>query len=208
MIRINLLPPEIVQKRRAERILGYIGIGAAGLAVLLVVVWGIAAYMVRNANVELQSKKDQAASLQKAAEAFAIFESKEADLAARRDVVTRALAGRVDWTRLFGELSLVLPSDTWLASIKVAEDSAPNFSVTGYALDPQDTPDEGHKSIASCLIRLTDLEQLRNVWLTSSEKDVGTFEPDTVVNFTISAEVVKPVAADQSAGTVPAPPSQ
>lgn len=208
MVRINLLPPEILQKRRAEKVFGYVGIGAVIAIVLLLIVWGIGGYLVRNANVDLQSKKDQAANFQKAAEAFAIFESKEADLASRRDVVTRALAGRVDWTRLFSELSLVLPADTWVTSLKVAEQTTPNFDVMGRALDPQDTPDAGHKSIASCLIRLADLEQLRDVWLTTSEKDIATYEPDSVVSFQITAEVVKPTPAVESAGGVPAPPSQ
>ena len=33
MVRINLLPPEIVQKRKAEKIFGYVALGGVGVAV-------------------------------------------------------------------------------------------------------------------------------------------------------------------------------
>ncbi len=207
MVRINLLPPEILQRRRSEKLVGYAAVAGVALTAVLLAVWGVALFMVSSANQDLQGKKDQAASLQKAAEAFAIFESKEADLAVRRSVVDAALAARVDWARLLSELSLVLPADQWLVRLAAVEEGPPNLTMEGRALDPLDTPDGGHKSIAATLIRLADLEQLSNAWLSRSEKNPDEFDPFTVIDFEVTADLTT-VTTTPTANAAPAPPVQ
>lgn len=207
MVRINLLPPEIVEKRKAEKVFGYVALGGIAVAAVLFLVWGVAWFMVDGKTKELQSKKDQAIGLQKQAEAFKIFETKEQDLETRQSIVDQALSQRVDWARLFTELSLVLPTDMWANSIAADEVSPPNLEVEGSALDPEDAPDTGHKVIAKALVRLADLEQLTNVWLKNSEKNADEW-PLPTVEFELTADVTKPeAAAGTTASVVPAPPS-
>jgi hypothetical protein len=67
------------------------------------------------------------------------------------------------------------------------------LSITGYAVDtPNDTPDVGHKSIAKTLVRLADLDQLSDVWLTTSSKVL--FLEQDAIQFSITAKVDAPPA--------------
>lgn len=207
MVRINLLPPEIVQKRKAEKLFGFVALGAVVIALVLVAVYGAAVWIVSGRAEELQAKKSQAADLAKAAEAFKIFEDKQTDLAARQATADTALAQRVEWSRLMNELSLVLPEEAWLIQMRCDEKAEPNVSLGGVALDPEDSPDGGHKVIAKALVRLAGLEQLNNVWLSSSEKVAGEEGDEGVINFLITAGVVKPAAPSAPSAAVPAPPT-
>ncbi|TLM80340.1 MAG: hypothetical protein FDZ70_01160 [Actinobacteria bacterium] len=207
MVRINLLPPEIVEKRKAEKTFSYVALAGVAAVAVLLLVYGVALFIVGGRSQELQSKQDQAVGLQKQAEAFRVFETKEKDLADRQEIADEALSARIDWSRLFTEISLVLPSDMWASRIKADEERTPNVQVEGSALDPEDTPDSGHKVIAKALVRFADLDQLANVWLTKSEKMPEEW-PLPTISFEITADVAKPAAADTgSAGAVPAPPT-
>lgn len=207
MVRINLLPPEILQKRRAEKLFGYIFLGGVAVLAILVVVSGVAWFIVRGKAEELQSKKTEAEGLRASAEAFKIFETKESDLEKRKSVVGTALSQRIDWAKVNTEMSLVLPTDMWVTGLGFSQDQNPNYRIDGQALDPDDTPDTGHKTIAKALIRLADLEQLYNVWLAQSEKS-GEGEGVSTITFQITADVVKPAADTQTQSpSAPAPPA-
>jgi len=209
MIRVNLLPREILEKRRFERGIWYVGAGLLiGLAVVLVI-FGINAWRIASRNALLQQSEETASQLRNQAEAYRIFEEKEDVLSQRKAAADVALASRVDWGRLTNELSLILPSDVWLYELLCDEDEGTDLR--GYAVDaPTDVPDLGHKSIAKTMIRLADLEQIDAVWLLESLKEPSYEDSgDPVVRFQITSGVVRPPAeATQQTASVPAPPSQ
>jgi len=189
MMRINLLPPEILERRKAERRFGWVILAAVVVAVVLAGVWAIAYFRLQGKQDELASIQQQVQSTNAQADQLAIFEERAAELETRRATASQALADRRDWAKLFNEVSLVLPSDIWIENMSAAEDAG--LSLTGYAIDaPSDVPDQGHKSIAKMLIRLADLDQLSDVWLTSSAK--GEFEEQPVLEFTVTADVAAP----------------
>jgi len=199
VIRINLLPPEIIAKRKAERRWVYVMFGALGVTILLFSAWGYASLAVMNVRGELADKEQQATNLSSQAELFKVFEAKQADLEARKVIADKALVGKIDWAKLLTEFSLVLPNDVWLSSLAAAEDSG--LTLDGQAVDAVDAPDSGHKAIAKLLVRLADLDQLYNVWLGSSTKAEPTEEGGaSTITFQISTSLVIPSA--------PAPPSQ
>jgi Tfp pilus assembly protein PilN len=204
MIRINLLPPEITQRRRTE---GRVAIMIFVFVIVMAIVGVFAAVMF----VQVGAKRDEVASarqelenLRIQAEQFKVFEDKQNDLATRQQMATTALEGRVDWSRLCEEVSLVLPDDVWLNSLSGSED---NVSLSGQALDLQDdVPDSGHKAIARTLVRLTDLDQLYNVWLASSTKaGPQTDFEESWLDFAITASVEEP---DTAAEGDTAPPAE
>lgn len=189
MMRINLLPPEILERRKAERRFGWVILAAVVVAVVLAGVWAIAYFRLQGKQDELASIQQQVQSTNAQADQLAIFEERAAELETRRATASQALADRRDWAKLFNEVSLVLPADIWIENMSAAEDAG--LSLTGYAIDaPSDVPDQGHKSIAKMLIRLADLDQLSDVWLTSSAK--GEFEEQPVLEFTVTADVAAP----------------
>jgi Tfp pilus assembly protein PilN len=230
MIRINLLPPEIVQKRKDEKRWRWVALGGVVAIAIVVLGFAVLQFQVSVKQAEVASIRQQAAALKEKADKFRIFQQKKTDLATRKQIANSALAGRMDWSKLLAELCLVLPSDIYLQRIGVSEPkmsppSPGSLSVDGRALDyPNDIPDLGYKSVAKLLVRLTELDSLDNVWLTSSSKpappvaqttteDAGDESGaaattiDYYITFSITSQVTVPSTATANASGVPAPPT-
>lgn len=164
MIRINLLPPEIVERRKYERFYPIIFIVAGVLAAIVLIAWVVLRFAVGASTSELQTIEQNAADLRSQAENLAVFELKEQELTARQAVATAALAGRVDMGRLAEEVSLVLPDEVWVDTVDC--DEREGFTATLWAPEPLgQSASEGYKSAASTLVRLGSLESLFDVWL-------------------------------------------
>ncbi len=195
-MRINLLPPEILERRQAEQRIKYVVFAALGVAALLAIVWMVTYARVQGKEGDLAALQQEVEMANAQAAQLAIFEERAAELEARRTTVQQALGDRIEWARIYDEVSLVLPSDIWLQSMAVNEESG--VSLNGYAIDvPGDSPDAGHKAIAKALVRLADLEAFYDVWLTNSSK--ATFEDQPAIQFSISTQVVTPEAAGTAA---------
>lgn len=201
MVRINLLPAEITEKRRFERRFGWVILGGVVVFSAVAVTFFTAMMIGRFQAQELQGLQDEAAGYQKQAEAYKVFEDKQTELSQRQNTVTSAMNGRIDWARLTSELSLILPSDVWLETLQCDEENG--LTLQGRALDGEDVPDRGFKPLAALLVRLTSLEQLSNVWLTSSSKEPFGASQRSTVSFVITTNV-KPTAETSGA---PAPPA-
>jgi hypothetical protein len=177
MIRINLLPPEIVQKRKSEGLWIYIGLAFLFVALVLGLAFVAVLFVASGLEEDVAQAESEALRLQNQAAEYAIFEESETELAAREEMVEAALANHVDLTRLYEEISLVMPSSTWVDSLTfddTGQDTPPEFLLNGFALDPpDDSPDLGFKPVARTLVRMVDLEQLYNVWLNGTAKEAG-----------------------------------
>lgn len=212
MVRINLLPPEITEKRVFEERIKLVFLGGGALAVVLGLLYSFLAWQVSSRNDVLQQNREVATQVRAQAQAYEVFQDKVDELQARQATADLALAGRVDWGRIANEISLVLPSDVWLISLEGSEaEDAPGIRLTGRALDSlTDVPDVGHKAVAKTLVRLADLELLTDVWLSESQKDTlddnGAEGP--IIEFIVSSGVVKPAADTTQSASVPAPPTQ
>lgn len=214
MIRINLLPKEILERRKYERFYPWVALLAVVVFASVFLVWAVLVLQVGARNRELQQAQDTSKTLTTQAAAFGVFEQKEAQLQARKQTVQTALAGRINWGKLANEVSLVLPSEVWLTQYDGAQttDAGPYDSESGkYIGFPSSctftglTPDtnessmnEGYKSLAKTLVRLNDLAMLDNVWL--SESTVGQYPATTQSNevpvmvqqFVVTAGIVAP----------------
>jgi Tfp pilus assembly protein PilN len=189
MMHINLLPPELLERRLAEKRLRWVVVAAFVVAALLAVAWFAGYTQLQSKRSELADIKQQTAATQAQADQLAIFEERAVALEERRAIVELALGDRRNWAKLYDELSLVLPSDVWVQSLTT--DEVAGLTVLGYGIDvPTDYPDTGHKSIAKVLLRLADLEQLHDVWLTNSVKQL--YEEQPAIQYTITAGVHAP----------------
>jgi Tfp pilus assembly protein PilN len=122
MIRINLLPPEIIERRKWERFYPIVFVVAAGLIAIVLVVWFGLQLAVNQRNDELQQTMTRTAALTSQADAFAIFERKQQELVAREAIAATALAGRIDMGSLAEDISLVLPDETFLVNMNCDQD--------------------------------------------------------------------------------------
>lgn len=187
MVRINLLPPEITEKRKYESIFGIVVI--AGVVVIGVVfaLYGFFLLQVSSKQADLQDVQTEAAQTVAQAEAYRVFEQREGVLAQRLATAQLALAGRVDWGRLTNEISLVLPDDTWIQTFGASETGLTMLCI---ALDDELTSTD-HKAVARTLVRLAQLEQLNNVWLSTSAKSTlseGEWE-QSIITFSVTTGI-------------------
>lgn len=198
MIRINLIPPEILQARKDEALFKWVWLGGAIVSVVLVIFWGFMFLQVMAATTDVVSIQQQASQLQAETSRFSIFQQKEAELNLRRGAVAAATEGRIDWARMLNELGLVLPDDVYLTSLTGSDNATGDSIITmaGKAMDEaDDAPDNGYKSIAKLLVRIADMQQLDSVWLTNMAKEADTDTQVGMLTWSVNAKISKGSAA-------------
>ncbi|MDI6815582.1 MAG: hypothetical protein QME41_00105 [Actinomycetota bacterium] len=167
VVKINLLPAEIQNKRRAEKFLlaglvGMVAIAACLAGIFLYNVWRI-----DNAEKDLVLLSDQVVKMESAIQELRVYEARLAEVQKKKDIVEKALADRILWSKLLEELMIITPNDLSLATLS---GNADGVTFSGEIQDPLDAPDSGHKPVAKWLIRLGELRLQPDVWLSSSDK--------------------------------------
>jgi len=205
MIRINLIPPEILGKRKDERRRSWVWLGGFVLLAIVALFCLFVFIQVASATSDVVSVQQQAQSLQTQTSRFDVFQKKEAELLQRKDAVAAALAGRVDWAETLYELGLVLPTDVYLTTFTgndaPVSGSGGSVTLAGVAVPDSDkTPAIGYKSIAKTLVRLTEMKQLDNVWLSSANSKVDAASGSTVYEWSISSRITPSQTTSSSAG--------
>lgn len=210
MVRINLLPREVLERRRYEKWYGYVAIAFGGLLVLVLLVYAGLWLTSQSKIAQLQLLQEQSQKMQAQADAFGIFEKKEQDLVKREAVATVALLGRINMGRVAEEVSLVLPDEVWLQQMTISQETGLNL-VASTPFSPSQSMDTGYKSVAKTLVRLNELATVSDVWLsTASNVDFTGFVaeagasalPAPTVAFTLAAKVLASAASTPS--TTPA----
>jgi Tfp pilus assembly protein PilN len=211
MFRINLLPKEVLERRKYEDWFPRVFIGAV---VLIVIFFGIYGFFWFQANLkrsDLTSIQEQSKQYTEEAQQLSIFQNKEQELQKRQDVAQTALAGRINMGQTANDISLVLPDEVWLDALAIDQ-------VTGMTLqantprNPGESTDVAFKSVAKTLVRLNEIPELIDVWLstaTNATWDKWAPTPGQlaapaarVVTFQATAKVVAPGASGSSdAGT-------
>lgn len=181
-MRINLLPPEIRERRRAEHRLGYVAIAAIIATAVLVGAWGLGFMQLRSAQAQLEAIKKQVQGAQAQADQLAPYEQRANELAQKKATLQEALRDGQDPVELFNEVSLVLPAEAWLTSMNY---DGEKVTLSGTVLGAEAT---GYKNLEKVIVRLNDLPQLEDVWLEAHTPDFESENP--AVTFSISARIV------------------
>lgn len=171
--RINLLPPGVLEKRRAEKVTFYV-VGVTILVVLLLVgVYGLNFLRISQSEQELKSLKVRNERISQAVAEYQIYEKRKKELEEKKKIIEEAMKGEIAWHKMLNEISMVIPSDVCLTSF--AGDTGGGITCKGYTLDYSfDAPDLGHKPVAKWMIRLGEIKTLTQIWLTFSQKtDLG-----------------------------------
>jgi len=196
VIRINLIPPEILQSRKDEQRWKWVWLAGGIAAVAVALFWAATYLQLSSATSDVASIQQDVANAQAQTSRFAVFEQKEAELKVRQDAVDTASKGRIDWSQLLYELGLVLPRDVYLTTFTgvdnagggTAADSV--ITLAGQAVyDPDEVPANGYKSIAKMLVRLTEMSELDSVWLTSSTLGAGSDTQAPMYQWAVNARI-------------------
>lgn len=205
MLRINLLPREVLDRHRFEGWYRYIFIITIGV-VLIVLLGSAGLYMaVQQKTDELQTAQDLAQQYAEQGKAFDIFEKKEKDLATRQATVQSALSSRMNLGKIAEEISLVLPDEVWLDKLVLDEQTGLSFA-GNTPRSANESMNMAYKSVAKTLVRLNELTQVSDVWLTSAtngqwnswaaSSNIDTSTP--VVLFNVSAKIASSTASPGS----------
>jgi Tfp pilus assembly protein PilN len=212
MLRINLLPREVLDRQRFEGWYRYIFIITFGL-ILIVLLAAAGVYVaVQSTTDELQTAKDRAQQYAEQGRAFDVFEKRENEMAARQAIAQLALADRFNIGKIAEEISLVLPDEVWLDSMNI--DQANGLSFIGNTpRSNSQSMNLSYNSVAKTLVRVNALPDIRDVWLTvASNQTWAGYDASSnvtsgtpVVQFTTTAKLAHSTITTPSA--TPTPPS-
>ena len=199
-MRINLLPPEVLERQRTRR--RTVMVFGTGLLVLVVLAGFYLVQVLTLAGVEEDIEIQQAANAELEAQIAELQDiaALEDEIERTRLVLAGLLQNRVLWSGVLRDISLVIPGEVWLNGITAQlgviagqDPAAPvtatgmvgQISFTGFAFD--------HRDVALWLSRLEDVRGFINPWLsTSSKTQVG--EQDAVT-FTSSVDLSEQAVA-------------
>jgi len=100
MVRANLLPQDIIDKRRLRETKRVMAIGLAVLVVLLVAWYGFAMLQTRQAKSDLSSAQETTISLQHQQQQFGPLVAAQAQSAAIKSELTKLMVGDLQWKDL------------------------------------------------------------------------------------------------------------
>jgi len=185
--RINLLPGEIAIRRRERRQVYAAAAAVAVFAGLLMGLYSLRNSQVRDAERDATAAEARTTQLQAEVAQLQDVEALESDISRRRQTVISVLEGDIAWVRLIQEIATVIPDDVWLTAFSGSRDSG-QLTFAGMGFDQTST--------AHWIIRMSDVESLRGLWVPSSQR-TGSGGQD-LVSFSSNAELTEAARSNRA----------
>jgi len=192
--RINLLPPERAERRRARQTTATIVAAGVVLVVLLALVFVAEVFRLNGQKHSLETQQATNADLQSQVAQLSQFQQLETQLRQKKTLLTNLTSDEVRWSVILADLSLVIPSDTWLTNLtatETANSAAPPAPGTTGAVTLGSIQLSGttfsHLDVAKWLTRLAGVDAFTNSYLSLSSKNV--IGVTNVVNFNSSVQL-------------------
>ena len=195
--RVNLLPPEIAQRRRARKV--QVGMGAAVAASVAVVgaVYLLAHNGVNGAQSDLDAAKARQTQLQSQ---LAEYQGDE-QLRSSRDgqllMLEQAMTDEIQWSHFMNDLSLRIPDNVWVTHLTMSQNvPGPGGSTTAPTTTQSVLADAGvgkvtvegiavsHDDVATWLDSLAREKGYANPYFSSAEEEHIDGHTKDVVTFT------------------------
>lgn len=178
---INLLPPEIIEKRESEKRLALVLIFISVYIILLLLVYlGFQARILQE-NRRLSEFKIMSEELNKKIAEFKVFQERKDAIERRREIIRQALSDEVSWYRVLLELSLLMPREMALGSLAV--DNLKGINMSGEARD--------YLTVAKWMVRVKEIPEVSDVWLDNAARKTtgGAAGTQSAGNITFSLTV-------------------
>jgi Tfp pilus assembly protein PilN len=184
--RVNLLPPEIEERRRFKKVQAGLGVGVAvavGVVGALVLVTN---GQVSNAKSDVDTQTARGTVLQADVAKYADVPLVYAQVDAAKAQLTQAMGQEVRWSRFLNDLSIITPGKVWLTNVTVVQQDANSALATAAPVaGAYETPNIGtitfqgkgstHNDVAAWLKALGTERGLANPYFTrSTEQKIGT----------------------------------
>ncbi|WP_380168485.1 PilN domain-containing protein [Jannaschia sp. R86511] len=202
--RVDLMPPEIAERRRFARARGWMVVGLVAVSAGLGAGWYLAAADAAAAQEELAAEQARTVELQAEAAQFAQVPAILASVGRAESALATAMASDVEWYRYLSQIGQSAPDTVWFQTITAAT-VAPG-SLTADPLAPQDTVAEvsttgralSYPDVATWLDAMDGIKDLDYVFFTDATLDDDTGE-DPWVDFTATSKVAPGAFSDRYA---------
>jgi Tfp pilus assembly protein PilN len=192
--RINLLPPERAQRRRARQITTTVVTAGIVLIGLLALVFVAEIFRLNGQKNALKDQQAIIADKQSQLAQLSQYQQLETQLQQKTTLLNNVTQDEVRWSLVLADISLVIPSDTWLTNLTATETTtagtqpAPGTQVNQALGTIQLTGTTfSHLDVAKWLTRLSGVDAFTNAYLSLSSKSV--IGSTTVVNFNSSVDL-------------------
>jgi Tfp pilus assembly protein PilN len=204
MTRINLLPPELIERQRARRQTTIVAV--VGFVVILLLGFFYVLQQIKLSGLEERLAEQQATNDELAAQVNDLrrFDELLAEIAEREDLLVTLLENEVRWSGVLRDLSLVIPGTAWLETLEasiddplgpvaaqttlvpVEEDIVGAISFVGHA--------DRHPTVAEWLTALEKIRGFLNPWISESIlEEIGEVP---VVKFTSSVDLTVDITVE------------
>jgi Tfp pilus assembly protein PilN len=131
---VNLLPPEIAERRKLRRLQFALG-GVVVLAVVAVAgVYEMGHSSVTSAQQQLSQAQAQASVLHSQLARLSNVDQVNQQLDATKALYVAAMSPEIQWSHYLNDLSLTIPDNVWLTNISATESSSTTASTTNGGL--------------------------------------------------------------------------
>lgn len=163
--RVNLLPPEIGEKRRLQQVQAGV-VGAVVLSIAAVAFLDVqGGHSVTNAKQKVDTATTENAQLTRQLASYSDVKTTAAQLAASQALLSQAMSTEVQWSTYLADFSVMLPPTTWLTSLTMA-----NSLPAGSLGSPSAAPAEiGTVSVQGIAMKYNNLAD----WLDSLKPEHG-----------------------------------
>ena len=196
MTRIDLIPPEVVEKHQSRKIIMI-------MVIVFTVVFGISlvAYLITMgqaimAGNRVEIIKAENIKVQNYTQKLQPYEERKKALDERQAIIEKMTADQVQWSSILNDISMVVPNDIWLKDVKIdlseiltAKDQGgaaakvepkPPITIVGYAFN--------HAAVARWLVHLNEINQFRGVWLDYATEQTITSGSDAATSGSTTPE--------------------
>lgn len=189
--RVNLLPPEIADKRRARKLQAGMGAAVAVSIVGVAAVYLMAHSSANSAKSDLANSQADTSRLQTQVAQYAGDESLRSQLNAEHAMLATAMGPEIQWSHYLNDLTLRIPDNVWVTNVTI------NTGASAPAAGGTQNPGIGSVNVAGTAFTHDDVA----TWLDSLAKEKGYANPyfsnsaesfigsRRVVNFTSSTVV-------------------
>ncbi len=203
MTKINLLPPELIERQKARRQTTIVAIVGFLVIVLLGFFYVMQQIKLSGLDEDLAAQQAENDDLTAQVNDLKRFDELLAEIADREDLLVTLLENEVRWSGVLRDLSLVIPGTAWLESLEAAVDDPLNL----VAEDSLVTSDQDlvgaisfvgkadrHPTVAEWLTALEKIRGFLNPWI--SESVIEPIGDVPVVKFTSTVDLTSDITVE------------
>lgn len=134
--RVNLLPPELADRRRLRRAKFGLGLSALAACGVVTLLYLLAAGQVAAADADLAGSQAEKVGLERQVATYSEVPAVYAQVAAAESALIQAMGREVRWSFYLNDLALKIPAKVWMDTVTVSSDATPATSTASAAGSP------------------------------------------------------------------------